>query len=44
MVLNPRALGCVKEYADLLRKTIRLLTHDGTISQLVAGWYQNCVC
>jgi hypothetical protein len=27
MVLNPRASGCVKVYADLLRKTIRLLTN-----------------
>jgi len=26
MVLDPRASGCAKVYADLLRKTTRLLT------------------
>ena len=36
MVFNPRALGCVKVYADLLRKTIRLLTQNHGMSESVA--------
>jgi len=28
MNLNQRPVECVKEYADLLRKTIRLLTQE----------------
>lgn len=34
MYPNPRSIRCVKVYADLLRKTIRLLTKNSVLGKL----------